>query len=184
MLRDAEHLRGVSLGRDAWRRLKKRRSAMLSLGFLITLTVLAILTPLLPFQPPRTIDLKSKYLPPLREWWYVPEIAEGASPDTRPLPASLPAIDVERLRPYVEDGAWKKKSVVYPEYAKLDAGFGYEDLDWVSQRLLETRIRWFGQGSFGSWCGTDNLGATCCRAFSGVLVCRWRPRSPRRSSRC
>ena len=40
--------KGVSLGRDAWRRLRRSRMAMFSLTTLITIAALAFLTPLLP----------------------------------------------------------------------------------------------------------------------------------------
>ncbi len=57
-------LRGISPAQDAWRRLRKSRVAMLSLGFLVALTVLAILTPALPLQPPREVDTSRQFLPP------------------------------------------------------------------------------------------------------------------------
>ena len=44
---------GVSLGRDAWRRLKKNRSAMASLAFLVILTISSFLVPLFPLQSPQ-----------------------------------------------------------------------------------------------------------------------------------
>src|SRR2546422_6969360 len=44
--------KGVSLGRDAWRRLRRSRMAMFSLTTLITIAVLAFLTPLLPLAAP------------------------------------------------------------------------------------------------------------------------------------
>ena len=46
-------MHGVSLGQDAWRRLRKNRSAMLSLGFLILLAISSFLVPLLPLQSPQ-----------------------------------------------------------------------------------------------------------------------------------
>ncbi len=46
-------MHGVSLGQDAWRRLRRNRSAMLSLGFLILLAISSFLVPLLPLQSPQ-----------------------------------------------------------------------------------------------------------------------------------
>jgi oligopeptide transport system permease protein len=64
LLREAEAIHGVSLGRDAWRRLRRNWFAMSALVFLIVLSLLSILTPLLPLQPPRTVDLPRQFEPP------------------------------------------------------------------------------------------------------------------------
>ena len=53
LLSEAAQLQGVSLGRDAWRRLRRNRSAMLSLGFLLLLAISSFLVPLLPLQSPQ-----------------------------------------------------------------------------------------------------------------------------------
>jgi oligopeptide transport system permease protein len=57
LLREAKLIHGVSLGRDAWRRLRRNWAAMASLIFLILLSVLSVLTPLLPLAPPRAVNL-------------------------------------------------------------------------------------------------------------------------------
>src|SRR6476620_7364054 len=44
--------KGISLGRDAWRRLRRNRMAMFSLATLITIALLAFFTPLLPLAAP------------------------------------------------------------------------------------------------------------------------------------
>jgi len=53
LLAEAAKIHGVSLWMDAWRRLRKNWAAMASLGFLIVLAMLALLTPVLPLQSPR-----------------------------------------------------------------------------------------------------------------------------------
>ena len=45
--------KGVSLGQDAWRRLRRNRMAMVSLVTLITIGLLAFFTPLLPLAAAR-----------------------------------------------------------------------------------------------------------------------------------
>ena len=57
-------LGGVSLGQDAWRRLRKSRVAMLCLGLLVAIIGSAFFTPLLPFQPPDAINTPRQYAPP------------------------------------------------------------------------------------------------------------------------
>src|SRR4051812_23421200 len=53
LLAQARQIRGISLWKDAWRRLRKNRAAMASLAYLIGLAMLAFLTPLLPLQSPQ-----------------------------------------------------------------------------------------------------------------------------------
>src|SRR3954465_3191469 len=55
---------GVSLGRDAWRRLRRNRMAMLCLGTLIAIGALALFTPLLPLAPPDKHHTNLQYEPP------------------------------------------------------------------------------------------------------------------------
>ena len=61
---EAEAIRGVSLGKDAWRRLRKKRVAMASLWLLVVISLLAFLTPMLPLQAPRAIDTSRAFEPP------------------------------------------------------------------------------------------------------------------------
>ncbi|MEX2141733.1 MAG: ABC transporter permease [Pirellulales bacterium] len=77
LLREARFIHGVSLGRDAWRRLRRNWAAMAALIFLVVLSLLSILTPLLPLRPPRTVNLPRQFGPPLTsplfsESWNVP----------------------------------------------------------------------------------------------------------------
>ena len=67
LLREAQAIHGVSLGRDAWRRLRRNWAAMAALVFLVVLSLLSILTPLLPLQPPRTVDLPRQFQPPVTD---------------------------------------------------------------------------------------------------------------------
>ena len=65
LLSEAKAIKGVSLGKDAWRRLRKNYAAMASLGFLIAIGLLALMTPLLPLQSPVAQDLSNRqFLPP------------------------------------------------------------------------------------------------------------------------
>jgi oligopeptide transport system permease protein len=57
-------IKGVSLGKDAWRRLRRKPVAIGSLLLLVLLSILAFLTPVLPLQAPRTIHTKLAFEPP------------------------------------------------------------------------------------------------------------------------
>jgi oligopeptide transport system permease protein len=63
-LDEARRIHGVSLGRDAWRRLRKNWAAMAALAFLVLLSVVSILTPLLPLAPPRLENVRNQYRSP------------------------------------------------------------------------------------------------------------------------
>ena len=56
--------KGVSLGKDAWRRLRRNRMAMISLTTLITIGLLAFFTPLLPLAAPDKHHTELQYEPP------------------------------------------------------------------------------------------------------------------------
>src|SRR5829696_6927852 len=62
---------GVSLGRDAWRRLRRSRMAMFSLSTLITIALLAFLTPLLPLAAPDKHHTELQYEAPRLRPLYV-----------------------------------------------------------------------------------------------------------------
>ena len=64
LLAEAETIHGTSLWADAWRRLKKNRVAFGCLWFLMGISCLAFLTPLLPLQSPYETHTADYYAPP------------------------------------------------------------------------------------------------------------------------
>lgn len=64
LLAEAEAIQGASLGKDAWKRLRRNRIAMVSLTFLVVLGALAFFTPLLPLQAPKKVDTSRAFQPP------------------------------------------------------------------------------------------------------------------------
>ena len=64
LLEEARAIKGVSLGRDAWRRLRKNRVAVASLVFLVGMGLLSVFAPLLPLQPPREVDTSRQFARP------------------------------------------------------------------------------------------------------------------------
>ncbi len=61
---EAQGVQGISLGQDAWRRLKRNRGAVISLIGLVSIALLALLTPMLPLQPPQRVDTERIFAPP------------------------------------------------------------------------------------------------------------------------
>jgi len=66
LLEEARRIQGMSLGKDAWRRLRRNRVAMGSLIFLLVMLFLAAFTPFWPLQSPIEQDLSSagQFQPP------------------------------------------------------------------------------------------------------------------------
>jgi oligopeptide transport system permease protein len=65
LLDEARQIKGVSLGLDAWRRLRRNRVATASLSFLILLALLALFTPVLPLQSPRRVETSRQFQRPV-----------------------------------------------------------------------------------------------------------------------
>lgn len=133
---------GVSLGKDAWRRLRKSRVAMLSLGLLIAIFALAFFTPLLPLQPPDAINTRLQY----------------AAPQWNPLWEKTFQLNLVNT----ETAAQVQRSY-------RDAGF--PPLNWLSRSMVRARANMFGEWSLASVCGRDELGRDLLsRVFWGARI--------------
>jgi len=123
-----------SFGAEVWQRLQRDRVARISLWILGTISVLALITPLLPLMPPRLVRTERQFQPP--QFW--PLFQHGFYDRPR-WAASHSAEDEKQAAEHL-----------------LSEGFGH--LDPFSQALL--RIRWmvFGEWSLAPICGTDKLG--------------------------
>jgi len=136
---------GVSLGKDAWRRLKKNRVAMVCLGLLVTIATLAFVTPLLPLQPPDAINPPQKYAAPQVSPFWEPTF-ELEAPADRSEPDAT-----EIQRPY------------------RNAGFPY--LTALSRAMVRARLSVFGRWQLASICGRDELGRDLlARVFWGARI--------------
>lgn len=71
---EAQRVRGVSLGRDAWRRLRRNRAATASLVFLIALGIGALFTPFWPLQAPRTVHTVRAFAGPTASPWFTHDV--------------------------------------------------------------------------------------------------------------
>ncbi len=145
LLAEAEAMHGTSLAADAWRRLKRNRVAWASLWFLALISLLAVLTPLLPLQSPFAIDTKLAYAPP-----------------------TLWPVMIESLK-IPNEATGTDASASSGERDWIDNQFG--DLNQLNRWLVEIRAKVFGSWSINSLCGRDELGRDLlARLFWGARI--------------
>jgi len=77
-LNEAKKVKGESLWADAWRRLKRNRSAFWSLVFLVLVVLGSLLAPLLPLSSPMALDLQDEPQAPVWPWEAVGDHAWSA----------------------------------------------------------------------------------------------------------
>jgi len=134
-------VKGVSLGQDAWRRLRKSRVAMLCLWTIVAIALLAIFTPLLPLQPPDRKMTRLQY----------------AAPEFSPLWVR-----------FEDDTAGAAK---VPDEEDQQLFRDYPELGLISRAMVRIRYRIFGDGSITSICGRDELGRdVLSRVFWGARI--------------
>ncbi len=185
LLEEARQVRGVSLGQDAWRQLRKNRAAMLALLYLIVLALLAFFTPLLPLASPREQNLQNQYQPPrllhpgTGRWWaslFSSNEAPPAEDQDSETPASEGVDSDEPLRRTVADvpaGVEGLAQLAWPlnseetsqERAQRDQAYQdrfeelYGNKIWLHDRFfIWLRLMTFGGWTLPPWAGTDSLG--------------------------
>lgn len=194
LLAEAQGIKGVSLWHDAWRRLRRNRTAMVSLTFLSVVSFLAFLTPLWPLQSPLDQDLKNRQL--LLPGIHAQHLGqrEGLKFKNNSLTEELRVysakwhVYAEELRVFELGLAEMKKREVRepsPESAaRLEAKEKERPLPpqdpfdrlWnkpglVARALIHARLAVFGDWCVPSLCGTDNLGRdVLARLFWGARV--------------
>jgi oligopeptide transport system permease protein len=138
---------GVSLGKDAWRRLRKNRVAMLCLVMLALIAALAFFTPFLPLQPPDAIDTPRQYDPP------------------RVVPLWLKTFALDPLT--IEQANPNDEHTVQRPYRDV----GFPALSRLSRTMVRARYQLFGQWQLQSVCGRDELGRdVLSRVFWGARI--------------
>ena len=145
---------GLSLTQDAWRRLRRNRVAMASLGALVVISLLALLTPLLPLQAPDFAQTDWQYAEPTFSplWLYTFDLDVEAIRRTpqavAQLRAELPSLEAAldraagRLRRVAKNlPAAERKA----QLAALQAAY---DNAWESLRHKQAEIQDTIQGPY------------------------------------
>jgi oligopeptide transport system permease protein len=163
LLQEAASIRGVSLWQDAWKRLRRNPAAMFSLVFLILLGLLGFLTPLLPLQSPKKVDLKNRQLMP---------------PNTKPVSLGLAEYRkrIGEIDGQLSKAAGSEETQALNEQLKRIANddpvreLAYEP-GLLTRLMIRARVAIFGDYCVPSYLGTDNLGRDLlARLFWGARV--------------
>ena len=171
LLGEAAQIRGISLWKDAWRRLRKNWAAMGSLWLLCTLALLAFFTPLLPLQSPQDqmADAEHKYQAP-----NLSRVSLEIKRDQKQQVEKEVAELTSQLRklPRTEKAEREKLA------AQLDAKRRQHPFErlwnrpgFITWQMLDLRWATFGNRSIPSICGRDELGRdVLARIFWGARV--------------
>ena len=164
-------MHGVSLGQDAWRRLRKNRSAMLSLGFLILLAISSFLVPLLPLQSPQIQYPEERAFLSPNLHPVALRVISGDQANEIPLTEALAKrrvqfqrLDQEYQVAQSRTATTEQLSVLQEEIAAEREGTRkiFNQL-WATPNgwdrlLIYTRLAIFGDWCVPSICGTDDFG--------------------------
>jgi len=172
--KEADQIHGVSLGQDAWRRLKRSPSAMVSLWFLILLAILAFLTPLLPLQSPEIQNSKHRrFEPPNAQPATLLTSDDAKLREARDALAELQdqgaltaaeQKDVQTLQGRIAEIQEEKQR-------KLNNLTPWNNPSWLDELMLRGRLAVFGEWAIPSLAGTDALGRDLlARLFWGARV--------------
>ena len=179
LLEQASAIHGVSLWKDAARRLRANRVAMASIAFLLLMGLLALLTPLLPLQSPIDKDLNNRrFLPP-----NLTANVMGSRADLKfaggTLTGQLQAFEdsiaplYERLEASTDDSQRIKIAAEIRDRIDVEHPFNqlWNDLGPVSWLMCRMRVVVFGNYAVPSLFGTDKLGRdVLARVFWGARV--------------
>ena len=183
LLAEAAQVKGTSLWKDAWKRLKRNWVAMAAMFYLIALGVLAFFTPMLPLQSPIKQELKYRqFLPPhiSPDRTFDTDKLRDAPDETKYIGLTLTS-KLDAIAQAKEDLAAAstdaQRDAAREELKAANADYaGTVDQLWnnpgpLTRGMIRLRVAMMGDWCLPSLFGTDHLGRdVLSRVFWGARV--------------
>jgi oligopeptide transport system permease protein len=173
LLTEAASIRGVSLWQDAWKRLRRNWSAMLSLYFLIALGMLAFFTPLLPLQSPIKQNLRDASAENPSQ----SQDRQFAPPSWQPVSLGLTQYreKLAQLNADLAQASTAERKALEDQLERYENDNPIREMasnpGVLTSAMISARIAIFGDFCLPSLMGTDNLGRdVMARIFWGSRV--------------
>lgn len=112
LLAEAEQFKGESLWQDAWRRLKRNRSAYVSLWFLVAFGALSFFAPLIPLASPSALNLQIEPADPRWPWEANPRVDRAAADDVDTEPFTEFGMGATASLGSLLDDGWQHRTYV------------------------------------------------------------------------
>ena len=159
LIEQAKQQQGLSLWQDARRRLKKKPVAMISLCYLLGVSVVALLTPLLPLQSPQSMGISSS---PQSENRKLQPPSWGSVKFDLQQPLAAYDERVDSLRQQIAGSRGAARDELEQQLQVLEKSHPFSKL-WnepgpITRGMIRCRVALFGDRCIPSICGTDILG--------------------------